>query len=34
MIDGGSANWYEFFVDQFNSPGLGQHLVQKVPVSS
>jgi len=32
IIHGGSANWYEFFVDQFNNPGLGQYLAQKVPV--
>jgi hypothetical protein len=32
IIHGGSANWYEFFMDQFNNPGLGQYLAQKVPV--
>jgi pimeloyl-ACP methyl ester carboxylesterase len=32
IIHGGSANWYEFFVDQFNNPGLGQYLAQRVPV--
>ncbi|MDA2934373.1 lysophospholipase, partial [Acidobacteria bacterium AH-259-D05] len=32
IVHGGSANWYEFFVDQFNNPGLGQYLAQKVPV--
>ena len=32
IIHGGSANWYEFFVDQFNNPGLAQYLAQKVPV--
>ena len=32
IIHGGSANWYEFFVDQFNNPGLGQYLAQKIPV--
>lgn len=32
LIHGGSSNWYEFFVDPFNEPGLGQYLAQKVPV--
>jgi hypothetical protein len=32
IINGGSANWYEFFVDPLNRPGLGQFLAQKVPV--
>ena len=32
ILHGGSANWYEFFVDPFNNPGLGQYLAQKVPV--
>ena len=32
FINGGSANWYEFFVDPLNNPGLGQYLAQKVPV--
>jgi len=32
FIHGGSANWYEFFVDPLNNPGLAQHLAQKVPV--
>ncbi|MBI4482544.1 MAG: alpha/beta fold hydrolase [Acidobacteria bacterium] len=32
IIHGGSANWYEFFVDPLNRPGLGQYLAQKVPV--
>ena len=32
IIHGGSANWYEFFVDQFNNPGVGQYLAQRVPV--
>lgn len=31
-INGGSANVYEFFVDPYNSPGLGQYLAQRVPV--
>ena len=32
VINGGSANWYEFFVDPLNGPGLGQYLAQRVPV--
>lgn len=32
IIHGGSANWYEFFLDPLNGPGLGQYLAQKVPV--
>jgi hypothetical protein len=32
VIHGGSSNWYEFFVDPMNNPGLGQYLAQKVPV--
>jgi pimeloyl-ACP methyl ester carboxylesterase len=32
IIHGGSANWYEFFVDPLNGPGLGQFLAQRVPV--
>jgi hypothetical protein len=32
IINGGSANLYEFYVDLFNNPGLGQYLAQKVPV--
>lgn len=32
IINGGSANWYEFFLDPLNRPGLGQYLAQKVPV--
>jgi hypothetical protein len=32
VINGGSANWYEFFVDPLNRPGLGQFLAQKIPV--
>jgi pimeloyl-ACP methyl ester carboxylesterase len=32
IIHGGSANWYEFFVDQFNNPGISQYLAQKVPL--
>ncbi|HWP85422.1 MAG TPA: hypothetical protein VNN17_09545, partial [Terriglobia bacterium] len=32
IINGGAANWYEFFLDPLNRPGLGQYLAQKVPV--
>jgi hypothetical protein len=32
IINGGSANFYEFFIDPFNSPGLGQYLAQKINV--
>jgi hypothetical protein len=32
IINGGSANWYEFFVDPLNAPGLGQYLAQRIPV--
>jgi len=32
IIHGGSANWYEFFLDPVNQPGLGQYLAQRVPV--
>lgn len=32
FINGGSANWYEFFVDPLNDPGLAQYLAQKVSV--
>ncbi len=32
IVHGGSANWYEFYVDPFNNPGLGQYLAQEVPV--
>lgn len=32
IINGGSANWYEFFLDPLNAPGLGQYLAQRVPV--
>lgn len=32
IINGGAANWYEFFLDPLNQPGLGQYLAQKVPV--
>jgi hypothetical protein len=32
IINGGSANWYEFFLDPLNRAGLGQYLGQRVPV--
>ena len=32
IINGGAANWYEFFIDPLNRPGLGQYLAQQVPV--
>lgn len=32
IIHGGSANWYEFFLDPLNGPGLGQYLAQRMPV--
>ncbi len=32
IINGGSANWYEFFVDPLNRPGLGQFLAAQIPV--
>ena len=32
IIHGGSANWYEFFVDPLNRPGLGQFLAQRLPL--
>ncbi|MBA2301821.1 MAG: alpha/beta fold hydrolase, partial [Acidobacteria bacterium] len=32
IINGGSANFYEFFVTPLNEPGLGQYLAQRVPV--
>jgi pimeloyl-ACP methyl ester carboxylesterase len=32
IIHGGSANWYEFFVDPLNRPGLAQYLAQRLPV--
>lgn len=32
IVNGGAANWYEFFVDPLNGPGLGQYLSQRVPV--
>jgi hypothetical protein len=32
FINGGAANWYEFFLDPLNRPGLAQYLAQKIPV--
>jgi hypothetical protein len=32
IIHGGSANWYEFFVDPLNQAGLGQFLAQRLPI--
>lgn len=32
IINGGAANWYEFFIGPKNRPGLGQYLAQKVAV--
>ncbi len=32
FINGGSANWYEFFVDPRNGPAVAQYLAQKLPV--
>ena len=32
IINGGSANWYEFFLDPRNEAGLGQYLAQRIPV--
>lgn len=32
LINGGSANWYEFFVDPMNGPGVAQYLAQRAPV--
>ena len=32
IVHGGSANWYEFFIDPLNRAGLGQYLAQRVPV--
>ena len=33
IINGGSANFYEFFLDPLNRPGLGQYLAQRMPVT-
>jgi len=32
IVHGGSANWYEFFVDPLNRAGLAQYLAQRLPV--
>jgi len=32
FINGGASNWYEFFVDPLNRPGISQYLAQKIPV--
>ena len=32
IINGGAANWYEFYLDPMNRAGLGQYLAQKIPV--
>ncbi|MDH3533081.1 MAG: carboxylesterase family protein, partial [Gammaproteobacteria bacterium] len=32
IINGGAANWYEFFIGPTNRAGLGQYLAQRVPV--
>lgn len=32
IINGGAANWYEFFIGPKNNAGLGQYLAQRVPV--
>lgn len=32
IVNGGAANWYEFFVDPLNHAGLGQYLAQRIPV--
>ena len=32
IINGGAANWYEFFVDLKNNPGWAQYLAQKINV--
>ena len=32
VMNGGSANFYEFFVDPLNHPGLGQYLAQQINV--
>lgn len=33
FINGGSANWYEFFVDPLNRPAVAQYLAQRIPVT-
>ena len=32
FINGGAANWYEFFIDPLNTHGFAQYLAQRVPV--
>lgn len=32
LVHGGAANWYEFFLDPMNGPGIAQYLAQKTPV--
>ncbi len=32
MMNGGAANFYEFFLDPLNNPGLGQYLAQQMNV--
>jgi hypothetical protein len=32
IVHGGSANWYEFFLDPLNRAGLGQYVAQRAPV--
>ena len=32
IVHGGSANWYEFFLDPLNRPGIGQFLAQRLPI--
>jgi hypothetical protein len=32
FINGGSANWYEFYVDPLNGPAVAQYLAQRIPV--
>jgi hypothetical protein len=32
IFHGGGQNWYNFFIDPQNGPGLGQYLAQKIPV--
>ena len=32
LVHGGAANWYEFFLDPMNGPGVAQYLAQKTSV--
>ena len=32
ILHGGAGNWYHFFVNALNQPGIGQYLAQKIPV--